>query len=226
MTSKVQGYKYIEKPSFITDVKTNLKYVFIRLLWELFDAEKQADNFQFTINEGSRGLQIINQYPDIGDTLPVITVSFSGLDFTKPLVNDYMTPYHTKEVDDMLGDHSEPGYRSWVRLENGMITFAVTALSDTQRDAIIDRVVDYFIWNQNNAGIDIPQYLMDRGLVLRDDRWALSGDQEIKLEDKDLIFVDGVSFSLYGEIYGPKKPAILVEDIEFITEIIRPGESG
>ncbi len=47
MGTKVEGYKHIEYPQTVTEVKSALKHSFIRLLWELFDSEK-GEEFGFS----------------------------------------------------------------------------------------------------------------------------------------------------------------------------------
>ncbi len=55
-------------------------------------------------------------------------------------------------------------------------------------------------------------------------RFALAGDHEATLESGDMIYMDGVSFPLYGELFGPKVHAVLLEDINFIAEVVQPSE--
>ncbi len=202
MAQIVEGYKFIQYPTTNYDPKNSLKNTFIRMLWECFAADR--DNLNFTDNPDARGLKVWPRYPQLRDQLPVITVSFSQLVFEALNVNVELGPQQTAYIDELFYDEAGYGTRQGYKF-TGIMTLDIAALSDTQRDRLIDKLFEYLVWRRNNAGLHIRQYLIDRGVIMNTARVATAGESEVPMETNDLMYIDAMSVPILGEVYSDKK---------------------
>jgi hypothetical protein len=217
MADKVEGFKYIENPTRISNPKDHLKKLFIQLLRELFSLDPSIEYSESNRSAvgGDTGLNIWPKFPQTMAELPVLTISLSDLLFEAMTLNRNLPRDRAQQLHDKFQDSQEyVGQYQAYRCE-GVVSFDVFTATDTQRDDLIDRVFDYLVWNSHSANLDVYSYFMERGIVLRTDRVRLSGDQEIPLDTGDLTYLDGISLPFVGEVYSPRIDAVPLEGIDF-----------
>ena len=108
----VEGRQYIEAPGPNSNIKNDLKQIFVKLLWELFGSEK-TDNFGFTPDHklGGGGLRVWSRFPQQYSELPVITVSATNLSFQSLILGSRLPREYSEAIDAKFNDNSESGWR-------------------------------------------------------------------------------------------------------------------
>lgn len=195
-----------------SNLKQHLKHTFVHLLWDLFSAENpvlpSSPSVKFSNDPKSDNmLHVFTRFPNVQRELPSVVVSLRGLSGTRKTVNQHMPkPYYDHLIPGSLpapddGEHHRKVQGFDVR---GFVQFDIMTLNDTTRDELIDRLVDFFIWRGENAAkLDAKMELEDRWIGIDVDNYALSGDQEMPLEEStsDLVYTDGLAIPFIAEMY-------------------------
>lgn len=220
MSDRVENRNYIRYPVRVSNVKSYLKNTWVLLFRELFAGE-QARGFDFTNEPASKasGLKILPKYPQTESDLPTVTVSFRSPVFKRLGVNTYLPPAVTQSIDENYRDESELGKRQGYAFQAELV-LDISAVSDSQRDEILDLLFDFLAWNQNSLGLDIRQHLVDRGIHIIDDLINFNGDTEMPInETGDLMYTDGLVIPFVGEVFSPKEHAPILQGADWEAEI-------
>lgn len=218
MTELVENRKYIRNPEPIKNPKRLVKGIFINLIRELFSAEK-GSSFEFTNDPKAKGLKVWPRYPRLNDDLPLVTVTITNWQFSALTINRFLPASVSKRIDSELSDKSEPGNRQAYRF-NALLSLDVTAVNDDQRDELIDKLIDFIIWDNNTADLNVDDYLKARGIHLVKDTFGMAGDQEIPLPSNDISYGDGFAIPIVGTILSPKAYAEPLEGVEWQAEVV------
>lgn len=204
---------YQRKPDVneTANIKQHLKNTFALLLWTHFGALKPilttSPEVVFQTDPNVSGLHIYKKFPNVQRQLPAIAVSLRGLSGTRKTLKQDMSVDYIDHIPANAAEFPNDGehHRNVQGFDvSGFVQFDIMALSNGTRDELIDRLVDFFIWRgENPAKLDSKVELRKRWIDFDVDNYALSGDQEMPLEEGtgDLVYTDGLAIPFIAEMY-------------------------
>lgn len=210
-----------DAPLTLTDnVKDHLKNSFAKVLWSLFSAEDEwldslVTGLKYEPDPQKDGLHIYTKFPNIERELPTIAISLRSIIGRRMTVNQYLGPAY---VDTLENPDLSPGQKPVQGFfVTGLVQFDVLTTHDFVRDALIDKLVDFFIFRGDNAAkLDSKHELEQRYIRIDVDNFALAGDQEFPADEGtgDMIFTDGVAVSFDAELYQLSYDRVPLERID------------
>jgi len=207
------------EPRHLYSPKLRVKAAFKQLVGELFDGET-TDDFGYTHDPKTTALHVIGRYPREVKETPSITVKVGSIRYATLTVNRGLPSSEVlginqafEEVGDQVGRREGYGFVTTV-------SFDVTSNSDDQRDELIDQLAGYFLFKDNDAGIDIVDWLETWGLAYKVDDVATDGDAETVLGTDDLVYADGFVLQVMGNAYSKKHLAQVLGGVDFVPTIV------
>lgn len=214
-------------PSPITNVKRQLKNVMIGLLLDLFNAEDEywaSTNPTEQCPEDKVQVRITKAWPESITTLPQVIVGLQNMNLTR-------YNFNMGEIDKSSSSDPVQMHRTFAYSITGIYTLDVTGKTATQRDDILEKLVEYMIWGfgggisvpiVNKAGIDVWQYMVDRYVSLMTQEIRLIGESEIAIgQSSNLMYADGFNIPFYTEMFSSTPPADILEQIKATIETYR-----
>lgn len=221
-TDKVEGFEHIRMPKVISRPKEDIKNLFLLMMREVFE-HSRSRSFKLsdsTSKDDTKGLQVLGRFPRVRKELPAVSVTISDLTLSRMGVNSNLPTDVVNGINADFLDNSGSGYRAGY-YANGLLNLSVSAASDHQRDELVDIMFDFLGWNENEANIDVSEYLNNRGFHIIDAEFRMAGDGELPLDERgDLMYTDTLVLPFHGEIYSDLDRATRLQGLDWEAEVV------